>query len=70
MARVWDRKKRAFPITSASHDAPKKMSAFSHILPLIFLAAFMCTVLFFDKTCLEMAAGHDLLSKLLIRCHE
>lgn len=70
MARVWDRRKHAFPITSVSHDAPKKMSAFSYILPLIFLAAFMCAVLFFDKTCLEMAAGHELLSKLFTRCHE
>lgn len=47
-----------------------KNECFSYILPLIFLAAFMCAVLFFDKTCLEMAAGHELLSKLFTRCHE
>lgn len=69
MGELRDRRRGAPPVTLTSDDTPEKrvlLTIFSCLFSLLRLCAFLS----FTKTCLKMIAGHELLSKLFIRCHQ
>lgn len=69
MGKLWEWRRHPPPVTLTSDDTPEKwvlLTIFFCLFSLLHLYAFLS----FIKMCLNMIAGHGLLSKLFIRCHQ